>query len=270
MTDNKTSKLLVSWAETSERIMRQIDKGKELLETQISSKEELSDLKHGTDKWIDYNKTLCDVLFDKSPLSTAHGHVYGLRIYKVDILCNETRDHKKHIADWIKDLESVDERLEIYKELPNNTQQPMNNDPVNNENKKIFIGHGGSPMWRELKDFIEDTLGLDCVEFNSVSPAGKSTVDRLKEMLAESCMAFLIMTGEDEQPDGKLRARSNVIHEVGLFQGKLGFERAIILLEEGCEDFSNIHGITHIPFPKESIEVTYGSILKVLKRESIT
>ena len=89
-------------------------------------------------------------------------------------------------------------------------------------------------------------------------------------MLEESCMAFLIMTGEDEQADGSLRARDNVIHEVGLFQGKLGFERAIILLEEGCEDFSNIHGITYIPFPKGKINTTFGEIIRVLKRESIT
>ena len=25
---------------------------------------------------------------------------------------------------------------------------------------KIFIGHGSSPIWRELKDFLEDRLGL--------------------------------------------------------------------------------------------------------------
>ena len=82
-------------------------------------------------------------------------------------------------------------------------------------------------------------------------------------------MAFLIMTGEDEQADGSLRARDNVIHEVGLFQGKLGFEKAIILLEEGCENFSNIHGITYIPFPKGNIGATFGEIMKVLKREFI-
>ena len=50
-------------------------------------------------------------------------------------------------------------------------------------------------------------------------------------------MAFLVMTAEDEQPDGTLRARDNVIHEAGLFQDRLGFKRAIILLEEGCEEF---------------------------------
>src|SRR5947207_4522834 len=63
---------------------------------------------------------------------------------------------------------------------------------------------------------------------------------------AQRMLTFLVMTGEDEQPDGKLRARENVIHEAGLFQGKLGFERAIVLLEDECEEFSNIHGLNQI------------------------
>ena len=42
-------------------------------------------------------------------------------------------------------------------------------------------------------------------------------------MLEVSCMAFLIMTGEDEQPDGSLRARDNVIHEVGLVSRQTRF-----------------------------------------------
>ena len=152
-----------------------------------------------------------------------------------------------------------------FVDLSLNTDQ---NITLNNQTK-VFIGHGHSHMWRELKDFMVETVGLEYEEFNRISSAGKATSNRLKEMLEESCMAFLIMTGEDEQVDGSLRARDNVIHEVGLFQGKLGFEKAIILLEEGCEDFSNIHGITYIPFPKGKIEATFGEILKVLKRESI-
>ena len=33
---------------------------------------------------------------------------------------------------------------------------------------RVFLGHGRSPIWRELKDFIEDQLGLPVDEFNSV------------------------------------------------------------------------------------------------------
>ena len=43
-----------------------------------------------------------------------------------------------------------------------------------NNQTKIFIGHGRSHVWRELKDFIEDTLGLEYEEFNRISPAGKA------------------------------------------------------------------------------------------------
>ena len=51
-------------------------------------------------------------------------------------------------------------------------------------------------------------------------------------------------TGEDETKDGKLLARQNVVHEASLFQGgKLGFTRAIILLEEVTEEFSNLAGL---------------------------
>jgi len=75
------------------------------------------------------------------------------------------------------------------------------------------------------------------------------------------------MTGEDETKDGKLLARQNVVHEAGLFQGRLGFSQAIILLEEGTEEFSNIAGLQQIRFPKGKIRETFGDVLAVLKRE---
>ena len=160
-------------------------------------------------------------------------------------------------------------QLGLYEELPSNTQQPTNQDTTDNEDKKYFIGHGGSPEWLKLRDFLENTLGLEYEEFNRIPQAGRITSIRLKEMLESCCMAFLIMTGEDEHADGTLHARSNVIHEIGLFQAQLGYERAIILREEGCEIFSNIQGITYIPFPKADIEAAFEKIRGVLKRESM-
>ena len=262
MTDNKTSKLRVSRAEASERISKQIDIGKDLLEGQPASEQELTALERETRKWTDYNKTLFGTLFDESPLPDSHGSPFLLIVSRS--LSKKITDHMENISRWINQLESIYRQLELYEELPSNTQQTMNN-----ENKKIFIGHGGSLVWRELKDFIEGTLELEYEEFNRVSTAGHFTGNRLKEMLDESCMAFLIMTGEDEQTDGSLHARENVIHEVGLFQGRLGFKRAIILLEEGCKDFSNIHGLIYIPFPKGKIGAAFEEIRRVLQRESI-
>lgn len=86
-------------------------------------------------------------------------------------------------------------------------------------------------------------------------------------MLSKSSFALLVMTGEDRDENGNLRARQNVIHELGLFQGKLGFSRAIILLEEDTEEFSNIHGIHQLRYGKHNIKETFGEILATLKRE---
>jgi predicted nucleotide-binding protein len=135
--------------------------------------------------------------------------------------------------------------------------------------QKIFIGHGHSPVWRELKDFLQDRLHLTIDEFNSVSTAGVATSNRLEEMLYNAAFAFLILTAEDEQADGILRARENVVHEAGLFQGRLGFKKAILLLEETCDKFSNAHGLGHIPFPPGNIKAAFEQVREVLEREKV-
>lgn len=133
----------------------------------------------------------------------------------------------------------------------------------------VFIGHGSSSIWRELKDFIEDRVKLPYDEFNRVPVAGTPNIVRLSEMLDAAAIAFIILTGEDVQRDGSLHARLNAVHEAGLFQGRLGFKRAIILLEEDCEDFSNIEGLGQIRFPKGNIGATFEEIRGVLEREGI-
>jgi predicted nucleotide-binding protein len=131
----------------------------------------------------------------------------------------------------------------------------------------VFIGHGRSPLWRELKDFVQDRLGLRWDEFNRVPVAGVTNVERLVQMLDNAGVALLVLTAEDEHVDGSVAARQNVIHEAGLFQGRLGFSRAIILLEEDCEEFTNIAGLGQIRFPKGDIGRTFEEIRRVLERE---
>lgn len=130
--------------------------------------------------------------------------------------------------------------------------------------KRIFIGHGRSPVWRELKDFIVGRLNLPCDEFNRQPVAGYTTSERLQGMLSESAFAFLIMTAEEEHSDGSVHARMNVVHELGLFQGHLGIKRAIVLLEEGCSEFSNINGLSAIRFPRGDIAPRFEEIRRVL------
>ena len=131
----------------------------------------------------------------------------------------------------------------------------------------IFIGHGRSMAWRDLKDHLSEKHGFRVETYETGARAGHTIRDILEDMVAKSSFAVLVMTAEDEQQSGQMRARQNVVHEAGLFQGRLGFARAIMLLEEGVEEFSNVQGVQYIRFAKNNIKETFGEVLATLRRE---
>lgn len=131
----------------------------------------------------------------------------------------------------------------------------------------VFIGHGRDDQWRDLKDHLHDLHNIDVVAYEVGPRAGLGVKEVLQQMIDESSFALLVLTGEDQHTDGELHARENVIHEVGLFQGTLGFERAIVLLEEGVTEFSNILGINQIRFPNGGIRETFGDVIATINRE---
>jgi hypothetical protein len=133
----------------------------------------------------------------------------------------------------------------------------------------VFIGHGRSKEWKDLKDFISERMRLPWDEFNRIPVAGIPNAVRLSTMLDAAAIAFLVMTAEDEKADGKMQARMDVVHEAGLFQGRLGFSKAIVMLEEGCEEFSNIEGLGQIRFPKNNIRAAFHDVQLVLEREGL-
>lgn len=130
---------------------------------------------------------------------------------------------------------------------------------------KVFIGHGRSHDWRDLKDALKDHHGYDVETFESRPRAGYTIPDVIEGMARGNALALMVLTAEDEQLDGSVRARENVVHEVGYFQGKLGSKRAILLMQEGVNGFSNIHGIVHIPY--KSIREVTGEVVAIIRRE---
>ena len=131
----------------------------------------------------------------------------------------------------------------------------------------IFIGHGRSTEWKDLKDHLVEQHDYDVQAFEIGARAGHTVRDILDELLERSTFAIIVMTGEDELGDGGVRARQNVVHEAGLFQGRLGFTRVICAVEEGCERFSNIDGIIELRFARGHIKEIFGDVVATLRRE---
>lgn len=131
----------------------------------------------------------------------------------------------------------------------------------------VFLGHGRSSDWREIKDHLQDSHHYKIEAYEVGARAGHSIRDVLETMLDRSSFALLVMTGEDENTDGGARARQNVVHEAGLFQGRLGFHRAIAVVENGVEVFSNLDGVQQIRYDPGNVRSTFGEILATLRRE---
>jgi predicted nucleotide-binding protein len=131
----------------------------------------------------------------------------------------------------------------------------------------VFIGHGRSKLWARLKVFLQDELGVATVAYESEPRTGESIVPVLEKMLKQATFAVLVLTAEDDTADGSRRARQNVVHEAGLFQGRLGFKRAILLVQGGIEEFSNVAGLQYLPFTDNKIEQSFYELQRVLKRE---
>ena len=131
----------------------------------------------------------------------------------------------------------------------------------------VFIGHGRDPSWRDLKDHLIHQHGLTVQAYETGARAGHTIRDILESMLASSAMAILVLTGEDATNSGSVRARQNVVHEAGLFQGRLGWHRAIVVVEDGIELFSNIAGVQQIGFRAGNIRESFGDVVATLRRE---
>ena len=129
----------------------------------------------------------------------------------------------------------------------------------------VFISHGRSNDWREVQEYIEKTLDYKTVELAQQPNLGRTVLQKLTEETDKCHCAVIVMTGDDIANEGEIRARENVIHEIGYFQGKYGLEKVVLLHENGVNIPSNIHGIIYISFPKDTIKVAFGELTRELK-----
>ena len=133
----------------------------------------------------------------------------------------------------------------------------------------IFVGHGRSSVWSIVQNYIEKEKGLKVVCWESEPRASRTAVEVLEEFLKQADFAVLVLTAEDETAGGEILARQNVIHEMGLFQSRLGFQRVALLVQRGVKELSNLAGLQTIEFTENKIEESFFALGKMLEREQI-
>ena len=131
--------------------------------------------------------------------------------------------------------------------------------------RRVFLSHGRNEQWRRVQEYIEKTIELPTLELAQEANKGRTIFQKLIDESDNCAYAVIIMTGDDSTVDEQIRARENVVHEIGYFQGKYGSSKVCLLHEEGVNIPTNIQGIAYIPFPKEGIEAALGGLTRELK-----
>ena len=162
-------------------------------------------------------------------------------------------------------LEKLRKQREAAKRAAAEKAVAIDNQPV----PSICIGHGKSAVWKDLRNFIHDVLQIESGEFNRVPVAGLTNTARLAELLRLSAFAVLVLTREEEESEGITRAMMTVLHHAGLFQGRLGLGRAVVLLEDGCADLGSIDGLAQMRFPAGNVAAVFDDLRTLLEQEKL-
>jgi predicted nucleotide-binding protein len=120
--------------------------------------------------------------------------------------------------------------------------------------RKVFIVHGHNDSLKTASARLVEKLGLEAVILHEQPNRGRTIIEKF---LSHSDVAFAIvlLTADDKGGSAKepsdsfrLRARQNVILELGFFLGKLGRERVVAVYEHEVEIPSDYSGVLFVPY----------------------
>lgn len=127
------------------------------------------------------------------------------------------------------------------------------------ENRKIFLVYGHDETARNSLEAMLRRWGLEPVILDQLPSSGQTIIEKLESNTGGPRFAVVLATPDDEghrrdRPNEKmLRARQNVVLELGMMLSRLGRENVAILLKQATsmERPSDIQGLLYIPFEND-------------------
>lgn len=159
-------------------------------------------------------------------------------------------------------MEEYDDRMAEEAEAKKN---PGPNAKESDSLRDVFVGHGRSDEYHKVITFLSSKFDVKGKSFEHYKVAGGQVIPTLEKLLQSCSVAIIVATAEDDSASG-VRPRQNVVHEIGLFQGRYGFEKVAVLMERGTEDFSNIAGLVVIPFERGKIDLAFMELTDFMRK----
>jgi hypothetical protein len=213
--------------------------------------------------WDEFNRRLLErgftpVSWHESSPKTDYGTLRDLEFVAVDELPEEKVDTlDRLIAEKVRRLGSLLDSLQLYQstEDPGSGPVPAVGTEPKDAPQTMFVVHGrDKAALLAVQQFLERVTGLRPVVLSEQPNQGQTIIEKLGTHLAHDAFAVILMTADDEgrlRDEGNelaLRARQNVVFELGYSVARLGRDHVAVLHEDGVELPSDYYGVVYIPF----------------------
>jgi predicted nucleotide-binding protein len=161
----------------------------------------------------------------------------------------ELREYKNHIAKCISQLKVFREKIGNFWD---NGESKKVSETTTRSGKDVFIVHGHDKASKESVARFVEKLGLHAIILHEQPNESKTIIEKFEDY-SNVGFAIVILTPDDicgprNEPDKqKLRARQNVIFELGYFVGKLGRSKVCALYKEDVDMPSDYNGVLYVP-----------------------
>lgn len=271
--------LLVSRDEAKTRLQERIEKGLELKQRRVDTRDAFDTLSNDFSKWDAFNSELLKRLFTNDELAKEYDFWGAMAIsMREPSLGEKIADVYKDVDKKIHRLDSIIERLELIPlSMAAQSAVPVQQEalPSQPRTKKVFVVHGRDEVAKTSLEVFLHEIGLEPVVLHRQADEGMTIIEKF-EKHSEVGYAFILLTpdevaylaAEESKPDAErqkeFRARPNVIFEFGYFVGKLGRSRVCCLYTGNVSLPSDVSGMIYKRYEKSIEEVAY-SVIKDLK-----
>jgi predicted nucleotide-binding protein len=273
-------KLMQPRDEAKNRLGERIEKGLELKQRKVDTREAYDFLLKDFQKWDAFNKELLKQLFSTDELSKEYSY-FGVAAIAMrePSLGEKIADAFKRIDNKIHRIDSIIERIELIPIDEIKASDLVVPGNISNEKqprtKKVFVVHGRDEIAKTSLEVFLHEIGLEPVVLHRQADEGMTIIEKF-EKHSDVGYVFVLLTpdeisylaSEEEKQDSErnkeFRARPNVIFEFGYFVGKFGRSRVCCLYTGNVSLPSDVNGIIYKRFDKSIEEVAY-SVIKDLK-----
>jgi predicted nucleotide-binding protein len=246
------TQLIVDKEHFKQTLLKRIEIGYDIYNSQIQSSEQLASAKSSNADWNSYNSELLKQSFNKenNEYRSAYDDV-NFYYRNHDGRKNELMEFREKHLNKLTNLKQLLSKVDLMKSQLSN---PINTAPLATQsdtikNNNVFIVHGHN---NEIKANVARTLeklGLNPIILHEQANSGNTIIEKF-EKHSDVGFAIILLTDDDlgkakNEENLNPRSRQNVILEMGYFIGRHGRERVCPLYTKGVELPSDLYGLLY-------------------------